>query len=156
MSPSPFLLLPLGLVLGFVMGLTGATAAVLVPTFVLACGLSQAQAQGTSVTLTLSPAQLPAIWTYHRAGNVDWRLIGWLLPGVLVGSLIGARVANVIPPVALRSIFGAMLVLVGACAMLSLTTPSVGKAIALALIVTAFAGAIVAASRWHETRTMQQ
>lgn len=153
MSTSPYVLMPLGLVVGLLMGLTSFTGAVIVPALVLSFGMFQARAQGTAVALTLSPLQLPALWNFHRAGNVDWRFMAWMAPGVVVGTFLGSMLANRLPAPVLKTIFGVMMVYVGAYMLMLLTTPRVGKAVVMAMVVALFAGAMLAASRWHEART---
>ena len=49
------------------------------------------------------------------------------------------------------AIFGLLLVYVGSYMLMQLTTPNVGKAVVMSVIVTACAGALVAISRWHES-----
>ena len=63
----------IGLPIGILMGLTSFTGAIIVPSLVLLWGVAQAKAQGTSVLLTMSPLQVPAMWNFYRAGNIDWR-----------------------------------------------------------------------------------
>lgn len=153
MSTSPYVLMPLGLLVGFLMGLTSFTGAIIVPALVLAFGMVQAKAQGTAVALTLSPLQLPALWNYHSKGNVDWRFMAWMTPGVMVGTFLGSLLANRLPPTVLKTIFGLMLVYVGSYMLMLLTTKNVGKAVAMALLIVCFAGAMLAGSRWHEARS---
>lgn len=146
--------MPLGLFVGFLMGLTSFTGAVIVPALVLCFGMMQAKAQGTAVAITLSPLQVPALLNYARLGNVDWRFMGWMTPGVIVGTFLGSMLANKLPPTVLKTMFGLMMVYVGSYMLMLLTTKSVGKAVVMAVLVAAFAGAMLAASRWHETRTV--
>ena len=153
MSTSPYLLMPLGLLVGCLMGLTSFTGAVIVPALVLGFGMAQAKAQGTAVAMTLSPLQVPALWNYARLGNVDWRMMAWMTPGVIVGTFLGSMLANRLPPTVLKTIFGLLMVYVGAYMLMLLTTRNVAKAVLMAVLVAAFAGAMIAASRWHEART---
>ena len=135
------------------MGLTSFTGAVIVPAFVLTFGMAQARAQGTAVALTLSPLQLPALWNFHRNGNVDWRLMAWMARGVIVGTFLGSLLANRLPAPVLKSIFGLLMVYVGSYMLMLLTTQRVGKAVVMAVVVALFAGAMVVAFRSQEART---
>ena len=154
MPSNPFFLAGLGVVVGFLMGLTSFTGAIIVPALVLGYGLTQARAQGTAVALTLSPLQLPALYAFHRKGNIDWRLMRWMAPGVVVGCLIGAIVAQALSPMVLKLVFGVLLVYVGAYTLMLLTTSNIAKAVLMALAVTVCTAAIVGISRWHETRAV--
>ncbi len=79
---------------------------VLVPLLGLLLGLDQAGAQGMALAAMLLPNGLPAVWHYHRQGvKVDLRLVGWMLPGFLLGVTAGAYAANAIPLLALRLVF---------------------------------------------------
>lgn len=146
----PFVIMLIGLPIGILMGLTSFTGAVIVPALVLLYGVAQVKAQGTAVALTLSPLQIPALWNFYQAGNIDWRMMRLLVPGVVVGTFIGSYLANHLPPMVMKAIFGSMMVYVGAYMLLLLTTTNVAKALVLALVVTAMTGAIVIASRWSE------
>jgi uncharacterized membrane protein YfcA len=61
------------------------------------------------------PSPLSCSWPtagalpYWRAGNIDWRLVLALLPGALVGVLVGARAMVKVPALQLRLLFGAFL-----------------------------------------------
>lgn len=152
MNPSPLVLLPLGLLVGVLMGMTSFTGAIIVPALVLCFGIAQADAQGTAMALTLSPVQLPAILNFYRGGHINWMVMKWMVPGVLVGSLIGSQIAMSLPPIVLKTFFGLMTIYVGSYMLLSTTTKSVSKAVMLSFTITAVAGMIVALSKWMEAR----
>lgn len=152
MNLTPTFLLPLGLFVGILMGMTSFTGAIIVPALVLCFSMAQADAQGTAMALTLSPVQLPAILNYYRGGHINWTVMKWMIPGVLVGSLIGSQVAMSIPPIVLKTFFGLMTVYVGAYMLLSITTKNVGKAVMLSFAITAFAGMMTALSKWMEAK----
>jgi uncharacterized protein len=146
----PFLIALIGLPVGFLMGLTSFAGAIIVPTLVLLMGVSQARAQGTAVAITMSPLQVPAIWNFHRAGNIDWSVMGLMVPGVIIGTFLGSKLANHLPPAVLRSVFGLTMVYAGSYFLLALTTPSTAKALLMSLVVTVLAAGVMGASTWHE------
>ena len=148
----PLVIMLIGLPIGILMGLTSFTGAVIVPSLVLLYGIAQAKAQGTAVMLTMSPLQVPAMWNFHRAGNIDWRMVKLLIPGIVIGTFIGSYLANHLPPMVMKSIFGVMMVYVGAYMLLLLTTTNTAKAIGMAVLATVMTGSIVAVSRWSERR----
>ena len=143
-------ILLIGLPIGVLMGLTSFTGAVIVPSLVLLWGVAQAKAQGTAVMLTMSPLQVPAMWNFYKADNIDWRMVKLLIPGIIVGTYLGSWLANALPPAVLKTIFGVMMVYVGAYMLIMLTTRSVAKGMLLAIVVAAISGAVMALSKWHE------
>ena len=65
-------LLVLGLGSGVFSGLVGVGGGVvIVPALVLLFGLSQHQAQGTTLALLVPPIGILAAWTYYKQGYVD-------------------------------------------------------------------------------------
>jgi uncharacterized membrane protein YfcA len=59
-------------------------------------GLAIKMALGTSLA-TIVVTAVPSILTHHRKGAVDWGLFRTMGPAVLVGSLVGAWLADLIP-----------------------------------------------------------
>src|SRR5262249_6387465 len=51
--------------------------------------------------------------THIRAGRVDWRLVGWMLPPSVVGAIAGGFAAGHLPAHVLRIVIGSALVLFG-------------------------------------------
>ncbi len=141
-SSSPLLLICLGFIVGLFIGLTGlGGGAVVVPILTLVCGMSQAKAQGTSLSIILSPLQAPAIYNYAKKGNVDWHFLIWMAPGVLVGSFVGSYLANLLPREALKIIFSLLLVYIGAYMLgMVATQENVKRSVIAALVVTLIAG----------------
>ena len=112
---NPIVLLLFGVLVGVfsgVMGLGG--GAVIIPVLVLVFDMSQQAAHGTSLAMILSPTALPAIYEYHKGGYVNWRLVMYVIPGMVGGSYVGAWIADSIPQNALKLVFGFTLVYVAA------------------------------------------
>ena len=110
---NPILLILFGVVVGIfsgVMGLGGGS--VMIPVMVIAFGMTQQQAHGTSLAVMIPPVALPAVIEYWRHGNVDLRVAAWTAAGVLLGSFFGALVANSIPKESLKLVFGFLLIYV--------------------------------------------
>jgi uncharacterized protein len=107
------LYLLLGLFTGAVSGLIGIGGGVIiVPALVLIFGLTQHQAQGTSLALFSLPIGIFAAMTYYRSGNVDMKIALLLAIGFLIGSLVSSQFAVQIPENVLRKIFGIALLLI--------------------------------------------
>ena len=103
----------IGLVAGVVSGLIGIGGGVIVvPALVYLLGLSQHQAQGTTLALLVPPIGILAAWTYYRQGYVDFRVAAFVCLGFFFGGLLGAKVACGLPAATLRKVFGEDMLLV--------------------------------------------
>ncbi len=106
-------LLVLGLAAGGLSGMVGIGGGVLiVPALVYFFGLSQQQAQGTTLALLIPPIGLAAAWTYYKQGFVDLRIAGLIILGFIFGSYFSAQWAVQVPAALLRKIFGSFLFIV--------------------------------------------
>ncbi|MHB8619679.1 MAG: sulfite exporter TauE/SafE family protein [Chloroflexota bacterium] len=111
-------LIAVGAVLvGLFIGLVGIGGVFLVPLLVFASGMPIEEAIGTSL-LTFVFTAIVATIIYVRNGNVDWRMALIASAGSVVFGLIGARVSVALPAVAVKAIFAAFLLFVGANTLL--------------------------------------
>jgi uncharacterized membrane protein YfcA len=102
----------LGLLAGILSGLLGIGGGILlIPALVFIAGLTQHQAQGTTLALMVPPIGILAAWTYYKHGNVDLRIAGLICLGFLFGGLVGARFATAINAALLKKLFGAALLI---------------------------------------------
>ena len=107
------LYLLLGLVAGIFSGLIGIGGGVIiVPALVILFGLSQHQAQGTTLALLVPPIGFLAAWTYYKQGYVDLKIAAFICLGFFLGGLIGARLATGLSNAALERVFGIALLLI--------------------------------------------
>ena len=105
--------LTIGAVVGIVSGTIGIGGGiVLVPALVFLFGLSQHQAQGTTLALMVPPIGLLAAWTYYKHGFVDLRIAGLICLGFFFGGLVGARLATALSETVLTKVFGVALLLI--------------------------------------------
>ena len=105
----------LGLAAGVVSGLFGIGGAVLiVPGLVLLLKLSQHTANGTSLAALLLPVGILGVLEYYRRGQVNVPYAAVIALGLLVGVLLGAKLAGALSDAALRRAFGAFLLLISA------------------------------------------
>lgn len=103
----------LGLVAGVFSGLIGIGGGiVIVPALVFAFGLSQHQAQGTTLALLVPPIGLLAAWTYYKEGYVDLRIASLICLGFFLGGLLGAKLAVGLSNPVLEKLFGIALFLI--------------------------------------------
>src|SRR5262245_52626826 len=98
-----------GLFTGVVSGLMGIGGGnVMVPASTILLHLEQHQAQGVSL-LVIVPTAISGAWSHYRRGNLNLRVALLLIPGAIVGGLIGGRIAQFVPSDQLRVIFGIIL-----------------------------------------------
>jgi uncharacterized protein len=108
------LLLVLGFAAGVLAGLFGVGGGILfVPTLVLVSGLSQLEAEATSL-LAIIPTVVAGAWQQHRYGNVRWRAALVLGLSAVAGVEAGVRVADALPEDVLRRLFAALMIAVAA------------------------------------------
>jgi uncharacterized protein len=99
----------LGAVAGVMAGLFGVGGGILfVPTLALALGLSQLEAEATSLAAML-PAVAAGAWQQNRYGNVQWRGAAAIGVASIVGVEAGVRVASALPEDVLRRLFALLL-----------------------------------------------
>src|SRR6202012_589688 len=109
-----FLYLLLGLAVGVMSGIVGIGGGILiVPALVYLFHMSQHKAQGTSIAALLAPVGFLAFWQYYKAGNADLKAGLLISLGFLFGGYFGGLWAQHIPEVALRRIFGIVVVTAG-------------------------------------------
>jgi uncharacterized membrane protein YfcA len=100
----------LGLTAGIASGFLGiGGGSILIPALVFIFGLSQHQAQGTTLALMVPPIGLLAAMRYYAEGNVKLSLAAFICLGFFVGGLIGAHFVQKISEPLLKKIFGIFL-----------------------------------------------
>jgi uncharacterized membrane protein YfcA len=107
-----FILVFIGLSAGVLSGLVGVGGGILmVPMYVLFLGLSQHNAQGLSLAVMLPPVTFLAVYNYHKAGEVDWKLALVVSVFFLIGGLFGSKIALKIDQLTLKRIFGGLMLI---------------------------------------------
>jgi len=102
-----------GLLGGVISGMLGIGGGiVMVPALAFLFGLSQHQAQGTTLALMVPPIGLLAAWTYYKAGFVDLKIAAFVCLGFFLGGLVGAKLVVGLPDTLLRKIFGVALLII--------------------------------------------
>jgi uncharacterized protein len=103
----------LGLAAGVLAGMFGVGGGILfVPTLV-ALGLGQLEAQGTSL-LAILPTVLVGAWNQRRYGNLRVRTAVVVGISSVVGVEVGARLVTALPEATLRRLFAILLFAVAA------------------------------------------
>jgi hypothetical protein len=103
----------LGLLTGVFSGMFGLGGGVIIiPALVFLFGLSQHQAQGTTLALLVPPIGLLAAWQYYKQGYVDLKIAAFVCLGFFFGGLIGAKLVVGLPEPLLRRLFGVALLMI--------------------------------------------
>jgi uncharacterized protein len=114
------ILAAIGLLSGLLAGTLGVGGAVIViPALVLILGMSQHEAQGTSLAFMLPPVGILAAWNYYKGGFVNWKFALVLAVMFFVGAYFGSLLAVNLSDKMLRRIFGVILLIASAKMILS-------------------------------------
>jgi uncharacterized membrane protein YfcA len=105
-------LLIIGLAAGFMGGLVGIGGGVIiVPALVMLLGMSQHQAQGTSLMMILFPVGILGVLNYYKQGYVDFKYAGLLAIGFFIGSYLGSKYSLSLPQLTVKRIFAVVMML---------------------------------------------
>jgi len=105
-------LLIIGLAAGFMGGLVGIGGGVIiVPALVMLLGMSQHEAQGTSLMMILFPVGILGVLNYYKQGYVDFKYAGLLAVGFFVGSYLGSKFSLSLPQLTVKRIFAIVMML---------------------------------------------
>ena len=108
------LLFLFGCGIGAMSGLLGIGGGIaLVPGLVYLFGLTQQQAQGTSLAVMIPPIGIFAAWIYYQNGYIRLPIVGWVAAGFLIGAFFGAKLVPQLRPDLLRVGFGILLLYTG-------------------------------------------
>jgi uncharacterized membrane protein YfcA len=103
----------LGLIAGIFSGIFGiGGGTILIPALVFLLGLTQHQAQGTSLAIMIPPVGLLAAWKYWQSGNVKLGMAAWICLGFFIGGLFGAQIVHNFSDPLLKKLFGFYLLVV--------------------------------------------
>jgi uncharacterized protein len=106
-------LLLLGLAVGLlsaIMGIGGGI--IMVPALMILFGLSQTEAQGTSLA-TIPFGAIVAAMIYNQSASLRLRVIVAIAIGFIVGAYLGAKLVPQFPEASLRLAFGGLLLYLG-------------------------------------------
>ena len=97
----------IGLFAGILSGFVGVGGGVIiVPALVFFLGLTQHEAQGTSLFVLMMPVVALAVLNYWKAGNVNWKFALIIATTFLVGGFIGSKLSLRLSPGLVKLIFG--------------------------------------------------
>ncbi len=103
----------IGLAAGILSGIFGIGGGIIiVPALIYLCGFSQLKAQGTSLAILLPPVGVLAFIEYYKKGQVNLQAGILICLFLVVGSVFGAKIANIIPLSFLKKGFGILMILI--------------------------------------------
>ncbi len=109
-----FILIIIGLSAGVLSGFAGVGGGVIViPALVFLLGMTQFEAQGTSLALMIPPIGILAAMNYYKEGYINWRYAIILAIFFFIGGYIGSKLALTIPQNIIKKGFAVFIILVG-------------------------------------------
>ena len=105
-----FMLVSIGLFAGLLSGFVGVGGGIIiVPALVFLMGLTQHQAQGTSLFVLMLPVVSFAVLNYWKSGNVKWEYGLVIAMTFIVGAFFGSKLSLKISPGLVQLIFGILM-----------------------------------------------
>ena len=107
------ILLCIGLIAGMLSGMVGIGGGVIiVPALVYFLGLTQHQAQGTTLFMLVMPRGILGVMNYYKAGHIDMKTSLIIASTFVIGSYFGSKFSITIDQKMLKKIFGIIMLLV--------------------------------------------
>lgn len=107
------ILLCIGLFAGMLGGFIGVGGGVvIVPAMIYFLGMSQFQAQGTSLAMMLPPIGILAVWNYYKAEAVDMKAAMILALAFVIGGYLGSKLTLKLDPLKVKLGFGLFMLVV--------------------------------------------
>lgn len=108
MSTSTILvLICIGLAAGILSGFVGIGGGIIiVPALVFFLGLTQYQAQGTSLFVLAMPVVILAVMNYWRTNNVNWQFGLIIAIAFVLGGYLGSKLSLKLSPSIVKLVFG--------------------------------------------------
>lgn len=105
-----FILIAIGITAGILSGFVGVGGGmVIVPCLIYFLGLTQFQAQGTSLALMLPPIGILAFLNYYKTGNVNITYAAIIGATFIVGAYFGSKWALKLSEAKVKLIFGVVM-----------------------------------------------
>lgn len=104
------ILIFIGVAAGIMSGFIGVGGGIIiVPALVYFMGLSQHEAQGTSLLLMLPPIGVMAVMNYYKSGQIDKTMLmyaGIMAVTFIIGGYIGSKLSLKLSPQLVKFVFG--------------------------------------------------
>lgn len=103
----------LGITAGVLSGTLGIGGGlIIIPSLIFFLGLSQHEAQGTSLAFMLPPISILAVLKYNQYGYVNWKYAAVISLLFVLGSYLGSLLVVHISASHLKKIFGVFMIIV--------------------------------------------
>jgi len=107
------ILLLIGVAAGMLGGMVGVGGGIIiVPALVYFLGMSQMNAQGTSLALIMLPVGLLGVLQYHKQGYVDFKIVMVIAAGFVLGSFFGSKISLSLPQETVKKFFAVLMILI--------------------------------------------
>jgi len=105
------ILLIIGLAAGIFGGMVGLGGGVImIPAMIYLLGMSQIEAQGTSLAVMLPPVGILAVMNYYKSGQLNLKYALIIAVAFTVGGFFGSKIALNLPVSTVKKIFGFSLI----------------------------------------------
>ena len=112
------ILIVIGIIAGLLSGVVGVGGGlIMIPLLIILLGLSQHEAQGTSLAVMLPPIGILAAINYHKEGFVKWEYAMIIAVTFIIGVYFGSKYAVSLRPEIVKRVFG-IVMLIGALKMI--------------------------------------
>jgi uncharacterized membrane protein YfcA len=103
------------IIVGFIAGILGGFIGIgggliIVPALVFFLGMTQFQAQGTSLAMMLPPIGILAVLNYSKTDNLNWKYAAILAGAFIIGGYFGSKLSLSLSPVHVKRIFGVLMI----------------------------------------------
>src|SRR5258706_15766 len=85
---------------------------VVVPALLFWVKMSELDAIGTSVAALIPPVGLLGALEYYRNGHINIKFAALIALGIFLGAYLGAKISMPLPPIVIRRIYAAFLIVV--------------------------------------------
>ncbi len=107
------ILLSIGLFAGMLSGFVGVGGGVvIVPALVFFLGLTQHQAQGTSLFILVLPVGILAVMNYSKTANINWSYGIVIALAFIIGGYLGSKLSLKLSPSVVKLAFGVIMAFV--------------------------------------------
>lgn len=112
-SQALLILIAIGIVAGILSGFVGVGGGVIiVPALIYVLGMSQHEAQGTSLFVLLLPVGILAVYNYYKTDQINWKFGLVISLAFVLGGYVGSKFALKMSPAVVRIIFGIIMAIV--------------------------------------------
>ncbi len=109
-STTVLILVSIGLLAGLLSGFVGIGGGIIiVPALVFLLGMSQHEAQGTSLFVLVMPVVALALSNYWKTDNVNWKYGFVIAATFVIGGYIGSKLTLKISPSIVKLVFGVIM-----------------------------------------------